>query len=200
MHFKCISGRSENDLLMTNEFLFPCAFFTSRSKHSDTNNMRALPSCMFLSPHDFCACSFQTCAQTTCKAPDLVIQVQTGCPCMSHALQVHNPKSKANLHCNLFRLQCGSLHTFSPDHPWSYVRMLCILPLRAMQTFPQPAAEQKHFSHSAGNRFSHFHTLARRCGLPVACWKSSSLLLTIASERKDFDAAKQTEVANWIKT
>ena len=119
--------------------------------------MRALPKCMFLSPHDFCACSFQTCVQTTCKAPDLVIQVQTGCPCMSHALQVHNPKSKANLHCNPFRLQCGSLHTFSTDHPRSYVHMLCILPLRAMQTFPQPAAEQKHFSHSAGNRFNHFH-------------------------------------------
>ena len=61
--------------------------------------MRALPKCMFLSPHDFCACSFP-CVQTTCKAHDLVIQVQTGCPCMSHALQVHNPKSKANLHCN----------------------------------------------------------------------------------------------------
>ena len=76
------------------------ALFTSRSKHSDTNNMRALPKCMFLSPHDFCACSFQTCVQTTYKAPDLVIQAQTGCPCMSHALQVHNPKSKANLHCN----------------------------------------------------------------------------------------------------
>ena len=57
-----------------------------------------------------------------------------------------------------FRLQCGSLHTFSTDHPRSYVHMLCILPLRAMQTFPQPAAEQKHFSHSAGNRFNHFHT------------------------------------------
>jgi hypothetical protein len=26
-----------------------------------------------------------------------------------------------------------------------------------MQTFPQPAAEQKHSSHSARHRFNHFH-------------------------------------------
>ena len=29
--------------------------------------------------------------------------------------------------------------------------------IHSMQTFPQPAAAQKHSSHSAGHRFNHFH-------------------------------------------